>query len=247
MTEPNENTAAPQPTAQPAVETAAPVANVNPVAGAEQPVAKGKFTIGEDVKSFNRKDFTAGIHKNVYLTKVEKVVRKVGEEEKKCLEFTFTDADGRMYSHLEWPVEELDPKFDNKWKGLSERINHMSATLLGAVPPANTYSGNTMEEFFDSVARHFNITDDKGATKWKGKALHIKLVYVGKNLSFPLSPNFIDPMKVANNVPKATTLTWNHKYDFTAPRGGAGISAAPSEGFSGFGGEGDNLPLAVEI
>jgi hypothetical protein len=209
MTEKNE------PLATANTNTELPEFNVNATNNADAPgtaVASSRFSIGAEVKAFNRKDFNAGISINVKLVDVKLVTRKVQEEEKVCIEFSFKDGDGREYNHLEWPIDEMDANFDKKFEGFRSRIAHLAAVMFGSVP-ANVFVGNSLLEFYTNIATYFKTNQ----ANYAKKLLAIKLVYNGKNLAFPLSPNFVDVMKHDNKH----TLTINPRWDRLTPTGGS--------------------------
>lgn len=152
------------------------------------------------------------------------------------LQFVFTDKDKRQFIHTEWKLDTTDEHFQTKLEGMQVRIAHIYSAIFGSVPASGIGSGATnFDDFFAKVKQAFEaqkITkDDAEVMAYTRVPMYIKVVYYKKNITFPLSPNFVE--RVVKDRP-CTTLNINTGYDKLEPpkSGGGGIpgvgGSAPS-------------------
>lgn len=120
------------------------------------------------------------------------------KEEKPVLVFVFKDDKNRQLTHLEFPINETDAKFDSKMEWMNQRLKHIWDETIGdrLFPEAGLGSNaSNFSEFFEDVAKQFNKVKsgegDAAKLVYSARPLYIKLVYNGSRVQLPLFPNFL--------------------------------------------------------
>lgn len=136
----------------------------------------------------------------------------------------------KQFTHLEFPIDDTDAKFEQKEAWLSARLKHFFVETIGENRfVEGSMSGDTFSELFENVANAFNSVTYKeipfGGSEDDAKILpvftknpvYIKLVYNKSRLQFGLFPNLIQrAMKGDITVP--CELTINPQYDNIDPQ-----------------------------
>ncbi len=181
----------------------------------------------------------------------EKEINRNGDKENvPVLQYVFVTKNGKQFTHIEFPLDEDDAKFEDKASQLQQRIKHIFDATVGANKfKEGSMEGNTIAELFENVANAFNaekITKGEGelaktVTLYSQTFVYLKLVYYQTRIQMPMFPNFIQR---AFNGPQQLVceLTINPKYDkveATAPAA-SGANAQYSGGTNNsFGGGAD--------
>ena len=179
-----------------------------------------------------------------------KEINRNGEvETTPVLQFVFVTKGGKQFTHIEFPIEEDDAKFEDKVGYLQQRVKHIYDAVVGASKfKENSMEGDTFAELFENIANAFNaevITKGEGelaktVTLYSMNFAYLKLVYYQTRIQMPMFPNFIQ--KAFNGSQQLVCeLAVNPKYDkveATAP------AQANTQQYSGgtsnsFGGGGD--------
>lgn len=181
-------------------------------------MTKPKFGVTSDTVSTNKVGYDQGGIKKATLLDVVK--EEVGKDTKyTVLSFKFLDIEGvKTFTHSEFAIDENDQNFDKKMEGMNRRIKHIWEAFKKDLPTGGIGAdAQSFDDFFNKVAVAFNTSGDGGTPIYKdkegkGKPVFIKVAYYSNknnNVSFPLSPNFIEAM----TTPAPKSLTINHQYD----------------------------------
>jgi hypothetical protein len=181
-------------------------------------MTKPKFGVTTDVTSSNRVSYDEGGIKKATLTDV--VFEEIGKDTKyQVLSFKFLDAEGvKTFTHSEFAIDENDQNFEKKMNGMNSRIKHIWEAFKKELPTGGIGAdAQSFDDFFRKVAAAFNTAGENNTPIYKdkdskSKPVFIKVAYYSNknnNVSFPLSPNFIEAM----TTPVARTLTINLQYD----------------------------------
>lgn len=177
------------------------------------------FGISTETKSKNATPFDGGFGKAL-LKDVKK--EEIGKDTKyTVLTFSFIDLEGiKSYKHSEFIPQQTDENYEKKFNGLNSRIKHLFEAYAPFPTTGIGMGAVSWDDFFDKVALAFN-TGNNGQPIYKkveGEkaaliAVWLKLIYQKSgNLSFPLSPNFIEKIEASNQTtPK--TLSIDKRYD----------------------------------
>lgn len=167
------------------------------------------------------------------------------------LSFLFRDIKGeKQFTHIEFPLDDEDPKFSDKLDSLHKRIKHIFDETVGASRfKEGSMEGDTFEDLFKNVAAAFNaevVTKGEGDQAktlplYYQTPVYLKLVYYQTRLQLPMFPNFIQRAHNGTDyVP--CELAINPQYDQVEPKAKAQASAAGSFAGghnAGFGGAAD--------
>lgn len=204
------------------------------------------FGVTNDTKSNNLVPFPPKFTKAVL---IDVKTEEIGKQAKyRVLTFTFKDIENiKTHRHTEWVVKPDDANFDKKMSGMNVRIKHIHEAFHPFPATGLGTEAKSWDEFFEMVVKGFNegrggkkiYTHETGEgeqAKEVPSLVWVKLGYDNKgDISFPLSPNFIENISQANaNQPKK--LTWNIKYDRDQP---AQPKANPDGNIMGGGGVND--------
>lgn len=224
-------------------------AKVNNATSAEAP--KKKFGVSKDTQSSSGLPIPAPYRAersnqfpNKHVFPIAKLVKvhfdpnkaiKQETEHTPALTFVFV-ASGtpkKQFTHVEFPIDDTDPKFEAKQGWMMGRIKHFFDETVGAKNFVDgSMEGDSFAELFENIAKAFNNVTYLEGTEEEGKRLpvytkvpvYIKLVYNKSRLQFGLFPNLIQrAMKGAEFVP--CELLIDAKYDTIDPQVSAPISA----------------------
>jgi hypothetical protein len=153
--------------------------------------------------------------------------------------FVFTTANGKQFTHVEFPIDEEDEdKFNTKFENLSQRLKHIFCETVGEDRfKEGVMEGDDFTEFFSNVAKAFNA---EVYTKGEGEAaktlpiytrnhVYIKLGYYKDRLQIPMYPNFVQKAYNGTNA-IACELMINPTYDKVEPQARASANAATQYG-----------------
>jgi hypothetical protein len=122
------------------------------------------------------------------------------------LQFVFRDSEGRQFIHTEWKQDPTDEKYAKKVEGINSRIKHIYMQVFGTFPEQGIATNPTsFLDFFEKVAKAF-----KGESGIPKTDMWIKLIYYKGNLSFPLTPNFLQ--RIEKDKPCKLEVTLAGKY-----------------------------------
>lgn len=150
-------------------------------------------------------------------TDPKKKMKEAGiEVEKPVLIFIFKDEKGRQTTHIEFPLDEDDLKFDSKIDWMNQRIRHIWDETLGASKfPEDGLGGDaeTFEDLFAAISNAFNahktVVEEKETKVYSQPLLYIKLVYNKDRANVPLFPNFLQRATVNGKAVPCEMLTIN--------------------------------------
>lgn len=183
----------------------------------------------------------------------EKEVKSNGvPEPKPVLEFLFKDAKDRQLTHIEFPIDDDDAKFDQKMEWLNQRLKHIWDEAIGAqsFPDEGLGSNaNNFAEFYEDVALQFNKVktsqEADAKTVYSQRPLYIKVVYNRNRLQFPLFPNFLQRAKNGDKLEPVITLTVDPTRDNIEPSktvNAAAYTGGTDKDFGGGGISKDDFP-----
>lgn len=183
----------------------------------------------------------------------EKPMKESGVEvTKPVLIFIFKDSKNKQFTHVEFPVEETDQKYDSKREWFEQRVKHIWDETIGAnkFPDEGIGSDLTEEstfgDYFKAIADAFNkVVVGEGDKQHKLYALnpvYIKLTYNGDRLQFPLFPNFLQKAKEGDKILPVESILINPTRDvieIKAKSVGSAASGLSTSRDNNFGGSGD--------
>lgn len=187
----------------------------------------------------------------VHFDPAKDVTRNNETSQVPALLFVFKTATEKQFTHIEFPVDEDDDKFDAKAEQLAQRIKHIFCETVGEDKfKEGSMEGDTFSEYFENIGKAFN---SETYTKGEGEGAkvlpiytrnhaYLKLVYYKDRLQIPLYPNFVQ--KAFNGVnPIECNLMINPTYDKVEPQArvqaGAGAGQYGGGTNSSFGSVGD--------
>lgn len=159
---------------------------------------------------------------NIAVDPAKKMKESGLEVEKPVLIIVFKDAKARQFTHMEFPINDDDEKFDSKMDWLNQRIKHIWDEVIGADKfPANGIGSDAKDfgEFYTAVAAAFNSFGIKKegteqvAHPYATVPLYLKLTYNGDRLNLPLFPNFIQRAKSGDKQVPCEKLLINPNRD----------------------------------
>lgn len=142
------------------------------------------------------------------------------------LSFVFVTKDHKQFTHIEFPVDEDDAKFEDKLTALHQRVKHIFEQTIGESRfKEGSMDGDTFAELFENMAKAFNA---EILTKGEGEAaktvklytqgyVYIKVVYYKDKLQFPLYPNLVQRAFIGTEQ-RPCELIINPTYDKTEPQ-----------------------------
>lgn len=152
---------------------------------------------------------------SVYFDAEKKMKDSTGvETTKPVLVFIFKDSKGRQVTHIEFPIEDDDIKFESKLDWMNQRVRHIWDETIGSSRFPENGIGAEAESFdqlFKELADAFNKEvaelDGKSVKVYSIPQLYVKLIYNRDRLNFPLFPNFLQKAEVAGKVVSCDMLT----------------------------------------
>lgn len=146
----------------------------------------------------NGYSFPIGKLVNVVFNAEKEVNRNGVTDTTPALTFVFRTADGKQFTHVEWPIEDNDDKFQDKYDRLQRRLRHIFDETIGA-NKFEEFEADDFKEFFEIMGNQFNkhtyvVGEGENAKTLKHYAntsIYIKVTYNGTRLQFPLYPNFV--------------------------------------------------------
>ena len=137
------------------------------------------------------------------------------------LQLVFVTKNGKQFTHIEFPIDEADAKFEEKVGYLQQRVKHIYDAVVGASKfKEGSMEGDTFAELFDNIAKAFNaetITKGEGELAktiplYSATFAYLKLVYYQTRIQMPMFPNFIQ--RAFNGAQQLVCeLAVNPKYD----------------------------------
>jgi hypothetical protein len=173
------------------------------------------------------------------------------------LSFVFVTGDKKQYTHVEFPIEDDDAKFDDKFAAMQQRIKHIFIETIGESKfEEGAMSGDDFKEFFDNVAKSFNNNttlvkkgegeEAKPVPTYTRNSVYIKLVYYKTRLQLPLYPNFVQKAFDVTGKQVKCELQIDLKYDKVeaiAPAAASGnYSGGTHNTFGGGSSDSDDFP-----
>lgn len=159
---------------------------------------------------------------NVVCTPEKEIKRQDGTIDKlPTLSFVFRTADAKQFTHVEFPLDDDDDKFDSRMEAMNQRIKHIFNHTIGEKHfKDDSMTGDDFLEFFTNVANAFNnetITiqskvegeKDKVVRLYTKARVYLKLTYYKTRLQLPQYPNFVQ--RVVEN--QECNLVINPQYD----------------------------------
>lgn len=149
------------------------------------------------------------------------------------INFIFKTAEGKQFTHVEFPVDDADAKFDEKLTQLHQRVKHIFDNTIGAVNFVNgSMDGETFSELFSNIEKAFNqktvTKGEKSYPLYSQTLCYFKVTYYKTRLQLPLYPNFIQRAK-NGEVMLPCELIINPQYDKLE----AEVKATPNAQYSG--------------
>ena len=134
---------------------------------------------------------------------------------KPVLNFIFKDNKDRVFTHIEFPLDDDDTKFDDKLDWQRQRVKHIWDEAIGAsLFPEEGVNGADFAELFKDMADKFNgLPASDGKPVYTKTLLYIKCTYNKDRLQFPLFPNFVQKAKVGDKIVPVITLSINMSKD----------------------------------
>lgn len=178
----------------------------------------------------------------VYTAKKE--MKQAGSTvEKPILSFIFKDDKERQYTHIEFPIEDDDAKFESKLEWMQQRVKHIWDETIGeSLFPEEGLGLNaeTFEELYEDMAKQFNAkkTGEGEAAQvvYSKTPVYVKLTYNKDRVQFPLFPNFIQRAVVGGKPVPVTNLTITPSRDKIKPAAASSTAAYGGGAESSFGG-----------
>lgn len=186
----------------------------------------------------------------VHFDPAKDVTRNGETSQVPALLFVFTTATGKQFTHVEFPVDEDDEKFDAKAEQLAQRVKHIFCETVGEDKfKEGSMEGDTFSEYFENIGKAFNSeTYQKGEGEgaktlpiYTKNHVYLKLVYYKDRLQIPLYPNFVQKAYMGTS-PIACELMINPTYDKVEPQARTNNNANAQYGGgtnAGFGAIGD--------
>ena len=157
----------------------------------------------------------------------KKTMKEAGVEvEKPVLVFIFKDDKNRVSTHMEFPIDEDDLKFDSKLDWTNQRVRHIWDETIGSDKFPEEGLGTdavTFEDLYKAIADAFNGEvikkegEDKPIKRFNINPCYLKLTYNKDRANFPLFPNFVQRAVVNGNKVPCETLTINPSRDNVKP------------------------------
>lgn len=152
---------------------------------------------------------------SVYFDGEKKMKDSTGlETTKPVLVFIFKDSKNRQITHIEFPIEEDDIKFESKLDWMNQRVRHIWDETIGANRFPENGIGEEAETFdvlFKELADAFNkeVAEVEGKTVkvYTLNSVYVKVVYNRDRLNFPLFPNFLQKAEAAGKPIACDMLT----------------------------------------
>lgn len=155
----------------------------------------------------------------------KEITRNQIKEETVTLEFLFKDSKDRQFTHVEFPIDTTDEKFQSKLEWLNQRIMHIWTELLGVQRLPQGGIGTTatnFTEYFEQVANAFNsikfVEGEKEKVLYPFIPIYLKLTFNQDRPQLPMFPNFIQSAKSPDGkIRPVEILTINPTHDKIEP------------------------------
>lgn len=177
-----------------------------------------QFGITSETKSKNsvpfkvtsQHPFTVG-----YITKVAFEDIKLKDESiKQALVFYLEDeAKERTHKEIMFVLDDTNAKFQENLAYFQSKIKHIYEEFAPFPKDGIGTSATTLVEFYQAIEKAFNNNGVDSKPVYLNVLCYFKLVWYRGYANFPLSPNFIERVRMNGNVRKETTLSVNPKYD----------------------------------